>query len=62
MYTVEIISNWHGYEKREQFKTEKQARKRWAAWYNHSLDYTGQLSETLNIYNPAGDCIFSDRF
>ena len=62
MYTVIIKSNSHGYEYNYQFKTEKQARKKWAAWYNHGLDYSGQLSETLDIFDPQGVCIFSDMF
>ena len=62
MYTVIIRSNWHGYEFREECRTLKQAEKKWASWYAHSLDYIGQLSETFNIYDKDGKCIKSDRF
>lgn len=60
MFTVKI--NYGGCLSEEKFKTLKQAKKRWAGWYNHGLDVVGQIKSVLDIYDKDGNCIFSDMF
>lgn len=58
-YVVKI--NYGGDKSEEHYKTLKQAKHRWASWYEHMLDMVGQIRSTLDIYDTeTGQCVFSD--
>lgn len=58
MYTVVII--YGGIKTEYEYNTKKQAMKRYAGWYNHSLDMYGQVETSITIWNPKGQCIMAD--
>lgn len=60
MYTVVVI--YGGIKTEYEYKTEKQAMKHYAEWYNHSLDMYGQIKSDIAIYHPNGQCIKADMY
>lgn len=59
MYTVVI--NYNGLKTVQDYKTEKEAMKRYASWYAHGLDMSAQVKSNIDIWHN-GQCIWSDTY